>query len=176
MIEFKAENKPKIAVLLDNRVEVTFVTDRTAIREFDGLRDKELTVTVKEYKAKRSLSQNAYLWVLLNEIAKKVNRSKEQVYREFVKDFGVFEILPIRNEAVESFKFKWSKNGLGWITEDLGESKMKGFTKLVAYYGSSTYNREEMRRLIDAVVTECQDLGIQTMSLADIDLLQNENE
>lgn len=176
MIEFKAENKPKIAVLLDNRVEVTFTTDRTAIREFDGLRDKELTVTVKEYKPKRSLSQNAYLWVLLNEIAKKVNRSKEQVYREFVKDFGVFEILPIRNEAVESFKFKWGKNGLGWITEDLGESKMKGFTKLVAYYGSSTYNREEMRRLIDAVVTECQDLGIQTMSLADIDLLQNDNE
>jgi hypothetical protein len=33
-----------------------------------------------------------------------------------------------------------------------------------------------MRRLIDAVVTECQDLGIQTMSLADIDLLQNDNE
>lgn len=176
MIEFKAENKPKIAVLLDNRVEITFTTDRTAIREFDGLKDKELTVAVKEYKAKRSLSQNAYLWVLLNEIAKKVGRSKETVYREFVKDYGTFEILPIRNDAVESFKFKWSKNGLGWITEDLGESKMKGFTKLVAYYGSSTYNREEMRRLIDAVVTECQDLGIQTMSLADIDLLQNDNE
>lgn len=176
MIEFKAENKPKIAVLLDNRVEVTFVTDRTAIREFDGLKDKELTVTVKEFKPKRSLSQNAYLWVLLNEIAKKVNRSKEAVYREFVRDYGTFEILPIRNEAVESFKFKWSKNGLGWITEDLGESKMKGFTKVIAYYGSSTYNKEEMRRLIDAVVAECQDLGIQTMSLADIDLLQNDNE
>lgn len=176
MIEFKAENKPRIAVLLDNRVEVTFTTDRTAIREFDGMSDKELTVSVKEYKPKRSLSQNAYLWVLLNEIAKKVNRSKEAVYREFVKDYGVFEILPIRNEAVENFKFKWGKNGLGWITEDLGESKMKGFTKVIAYYGSSTYNRTEMQRLIDAVVSECQDLGIQTMSLADIALLQNDNE
>ena len=176
MIEFKAENKPRIAVLLDNRVEVTFTTDRTAIREFDGMKDKELAVTVKEYKAKRSLSQNDYLWLLLEKIARKVNRSKVDVYREFVRDYGTFEILPIRNEAVESFKFKWGKNGLGWITEDIGESKMKGFTKLIAYYGSSTYNREEMRRLIDAVVTECQDLGIQTMNLADIDLLQNDNK
>lgn len=176
MIEFKAENKPRIAVLLDNRVEVTFTTDRTAIAEFDGMKDKELMVSVKEYKPRRSLSQNAYLWVLLNEIGKKVNRSKEAVYRDFVRDYGVFEILPIRNEAVENFKFKWGKNGLGWITEDLGESKMKGFTKLIAYYGSSTYNREEMRRLIDAVVSDCQDLGIQTMSLADIALLQNDNE
>lgn len=171
MIEFKAENKPKIAVLLDGRVEVAFFTDRTAISGLESLNGNDLTVSVKEYRPKRSLSQNSYLWVLLNEIAKKVDRSKEDVYREFVKDYGVFEILPIRNEAVESFKYKWGKNGLGWITEDIGESKMKGYTKLIAYYGSSTYNKEEMRRLIDAVVTECEELGIQTMSLADIALL-----
>lgn len=176
MIEFKAEPKPKIAVLLNNQVEITFTTQKSVIKAFEGLKDKELTITVKEFRKKRSLSQNAYLWVLLDELGKKVNRSKEDIYKHFVKDYGVFEILPLRNDAVEGFKTKWGKNGLGWFTEDLGESKLQGYTKLIAYYGSSTYNTEEMSRLVDAVVTECEAQGISTMALKDIMLLQNEND
>lgn len=176
MIEFKAQQKPKIAVLLNNQVEITFTTEKSVIRAFDNLRDKELSITVKEFSKKRSLSQNSYLWVLLDEIGKKVDRSKEDVYKTFIKDYGVFEVLPIRNEAVEAFKRKWSTGGLGWFTEDLGESKLDGFTKLIAYYGSSTYTSEEMKRLIDAVVNECHDLGINTMTLCEIMLLQNIND
>ena len=176
MIEFKTPNKPKIAILLNNQIEVTFTTSKALIKDFEALNDTELSVTVKKYSKKRSLSQNAYLWVLLNEIAIKVNRSKEDVYKSFIKDYGVFEVLPLKNDAVETFKTKWGKNGLGWFTEDLGESKLKGFTKLIAYYGSSTYTSEEMRRLIDAVVYECEALGINTMSLSDIMLLTNDND
>lgn len=176
MIEFRAENKPKLAVLLDGQVEITFTTQKSVLRAFDGLNDKPLTITVKEFRKKRSLSQNAYLWVLLDELAKKLNRSKEDVYKDFVKDYGVFEVLPLRNDAVESFTTKWGKNGLGWFCEDLGESKLNGYTKLIAYYGSSTYNTQEMTRLIDAVVTECQEYGINTMTLSDIMLLANDND
>lgn len=176
MVEFRAEQKPKIALLLDNRVEVTFTTTKSVLRQFEELKDRELTVTVKEYRQKRSLSQNAYLWVLLDKLAQKLNQSKTEVYKNFVRDYGVFEILPLRNDAVESFKAKWGKNGLGWFTEDLGESKLKGYTKLIAYYGSSTYNTQEMTRLIDAVVTECKEFGIDTWALSDIMLLANDND
>ena len=176
MIEFRAENKPKIAVLIDGKVEITFITSKSVLRAFDSLQDKPLTVTIKEFRQKRSLSQNSYLWVLLDKLAEKVNRSKEDIYRIFVKDYGVFEILPIRNDAVERFKTNWSKNGLGWFTEDLGESKLNGYTKLIAYYGSSTYNSKEMARLIDAVIQDCEEQGIQTMPLSEIMLLQNDND
>lgn len=176
MIEFKAENKPKIAILLDNKVEVTFTAQRSVIKELEGLKDKELMVSVKEFREKRSLSQNSYLWVLLDKIAVKVGRSKEDVYKTFIKDYGLFEVLPLRNDAVEAFRYKWGKNGLGWFTEDLGESKLKGYTRIFAYYGSSTYNSAEMGRLIDAVINECEDLGISTMTLSEIMLLQNDND
>lgn len=175
MVEFKAEKCPKIAVLLDNRVEVTFTTTKSVLRAFEGLKDRDLTITVKEYRQKRSLSQNAYLWVLLDQLGQKLNQSKEEVYKSFVRDYGVFEILPIKNEAVASFKAKWAK-GLGWFCEDLGESKLQGYTKLIAYYGSSTYNTAEMTRLIEAVVTECRDHGIDTWVLGDIMLLANDND
>lgn len=176
MIDFKAESKPKIAILLNGQIEITFTAQKSVLRAFDGLTDKPLSVTVKEHREKRSLSQNAYFWILLDKLGQKVDRSKEDIYKDYVKDYGVFEVLPIRNEAVERFKRNWSKNGLGWFTEDLGESKINGYTKLIAYYGSSTYNTAEMRRLIDAVIMDCEAVGIITMPLSDIMLLQNEND
>ena len=176
MIEFRAENKPKIAVLLDGRIEITFNAPKSVLREFDGLTDKPLTVTIKEFRQKRSLSQNSYLWLLLDKLAEKVNRSKEDIYKIYVKDYGVFEVLPIRNEAVDRFITNWSKNGLGWFCEDLGESKLNGYTKLIAYYGSSTYNTAEMKRLIDAVIQDCEEQGIQTMPLNEFMLLRNDND
>ena len=176
MIEFKALNKPRVAILLNNQVEVTFTCNRSVVRQIEDLGDKELNVVVKEYREKRSLSQNAYFWKLVNEIAIKLDRSKEAVYRSYIKDYGLFEFLPIRNDAVNAFMNKWSKNGLGWFCEDLGESKLNGYTKLAAYYGSSTYNTQEMKRLIDAVIYDCEELGISTMPLSEIMLLKNDND
>lgn len=176
MIEFKAEKKPRIALLTNGQIEITFNAPKSALRAFDGLEDKPLTVTVKEFRQKRSLSQNSYLWLLLDRLAEKLNRSKEDIYKIYVRDYGAFEILPIRNDAVEDFKKKWGKNGLGWFTEDLGESKLNGYTKLIAYYGSSTYNSKEMTRLIGAVIQDCEEQGIQTMPLSEIMLLQNDND
>lgn len=176
MIEFRTK-KPEFKFLVNGKVEISFTTDKSILKQFNDVKDdKELTVQVKEYRQKRSLSQNSYMWVLLDEIAKAVNRSKEDIYKELVKDYGVFEILPLKDDAVKRFNHNWSKNGLGWFTEIIGKSKLKGYTNLIAYYGSSTYDTQEMNRLLDAVVNECQELGIQTMTLSEIMLLKNDNE
>lgn len=175
MIEFKT-NKPEFKFLMNGRVEISFITEKSILRQLEGLKDDiELSVQVKEYRKKRSLSQNAYMWVLLDEIGKAVNRSKEDIYRELVKDYGVFEIIPLKDEAVKRFNHNWAKNGLGWFTDVLGKSKLKGYTNLIVYYGSSTYDTKEMTRLLDAVINECQELGINTMTLSEIMLLQNDN-
>ena len=173
MIEFRAETKPRITLSLDGQAEITFTAPKSVVRVLDELNDKPYAVTVKEY---RTLSQNSYLWVLLDKLAAKVNRSKEDIYKIYIKDYGVFEVLPIRNEAAERFITLWQARGLGWVCEDLGESKLNGYTKLIAYYGSSSYNTQEMARLIDAVIQDCKAQGIQTMTLRDIMLLQNDND
>ena len=176
MIEFKT-NKPEFKFLVNGKVEITFTCDKSILRQFESLKDDiDLTVQVKEYRQKRSLSQNAYMWVLLDEIAKAVNRSKEDVYRELVKDYGVFEIIPLKDEAVKRFNHNWAKNGLGWFTDILGKSKLKGYTNIIVYYGSSTYDTKEMTRLLDAVINECQELEIPTMTLSEIMLLKNDND
>ena len=176
MIEFRAK-KPDIKILLSGKVEILFNADKSILKQFEGLKeDIDLTVQVKEYRQKRSLSQNAYMWVLLDEIAKVVNNTKENIYKDLVKDYGVFEILPLKDEAVKRFTHNWNKNGLGWFTDILGTSKLKGYTNIIAYYGSSTYDTKEMARLLDAVVTECEELGIPTMTAEEIALLKNDND
>lgn len=90
--------------------------------------NKDKQYEVKEYKKKRSLDSNAYAWVLLGELQDKLHIPKEDIYRDLIKNIGSYEILPVKNEAVEKFRQAWSKNGIGWITETM-KSKLERFYK-----------------------------------------------
>lgn len=175
-MEFKAEANPRISLTLDGFAEITFKTTRGALPSLEDLKDKDLLVKVSSFSKRRSLSQNAYMWVLLGEIADCLKLSKEEVYKNYIKDYGKYEVLPIKNEAVETFIKIWKGHGLGWVAEELRESKLSGYTNVIAYYGSSTYSSEDMTKLIEPIIRECEELGINTMSMADIMLLKNEND
>ena len=54
--------------------------------------------------------------MLLDELGKKLQMSKEDVYKKYISDYGVFEIIPIKNEAVDRFVKSWCNNGLGIIS------------------------------------------------------------
>lgn len=46
--------------------------------------------------------------------------------------------------------------------DDLGDSKIPGCINLRLFYGSSHYDTAQMSRLIDVVIKECEEQGIQT--------------
>jgi len=116
---------------------------------------------IKEHRQRRSLDANGYLWVLISKIGQVIGVPKEDIYRDLIKGVGVYEVVPIKNEAVNKFCEAWHKNGLGWITETT-KSKLEGYTNVLAYYGSSEYDTKEMSRLIDGIVQECRALEIET--------------
>ena len=132
--------------------------------------DKTKKYEVKEYKEKRSLDANAFTWCLLEKLQDKLHIPKEEIYRDLIKNIGSYEVVPIRDEAVDRFRQAWSKNGLGWITETT-KSKLKGYTNVLAYYGTSIYNKSEMSRFIDLLVQECEQLDIEVKSQAEINSL-----
>ena len=57
--------------------------------------DSETVFDIKEHKEKRSLNANAYMWVLINEIANKVRLSKEEVYLNMLKSYGQSTIVSL---------------------------------------------------------------------------------
>lgn len=83
---------------------------------------------VKEHKEKRSLDSNAYCWVLLGKLQNELHIPKEDIYRDLIKNIGSYEIVPVKDEAVERFKEAWSSRGLGWITDTM-KSKLERFYK-----------------------------------------------
>lgn len=127
----------------------------------------ELDLTIKPYKPKRSLSANAYMWVLVGKLADATGISSTDIYRNTVKQLGISQLIVINAAAVPTFKRIWEQHGLGWFVDDVDEDT-GGSVILRAYYGSSTYNRKQMAALIDLVVQDCEQLGIETLSPAEL--------
>lgn len=133
--------------------------------EIEGIDpSKDYEVSIKPKMRRRSLDANAYLWVLIGKLGEKLKKSDIEIYMEQLKDNGVFEIIPIRTDAMARWIAIWGSKGIGWVCDDLGECRnTPGYHNVKCYYGSSTYNTKEMARLIDSVVTECKEQGIETL-------------
>lgn len=165
MIEFKTSEAPEIMFTASGELKVILTAPRIYAKQFDSLpKGKDLAVQIKEYRKRRSIDANNYFWVLCDEVAKAIGSTKEEIYRQKIKECGVFEILPIKSEAVDEFVSRFSKNGLGWFAESMDASKLEGYQRVMVYFGSSTYNTAEMSRIIESVVADCKELGIPTLT------------
>jgi hypothetical protein len=128
---------------------------------------KRVTVTIK--REGRSRDANSALWHLIGEMSAKLRTTKQELYRELLKRYGVFTHLVVKREAVESLTKLWN----GAIVE-LGEIPMRNDQvgiQLQCYYGSSTYDTKQFSRLLDGAISEAEEMGIYLISAKDRDLL-----
>ena len=153
-IDFKT-GKPQLLLEVNERNDFELLVDE--MREKD-----KLSIEIKPHRERRSLNANAYAWVLMDKLASKIGEAKENIYREYIKNIGGnSETVCVQNKAVERLCEGWRKNGIGWQTE-VFPSKIEGCTNVILYYGSSTYDTSQMSRLIDLIVFDCKENGIQT--------------
>lgn len=138
----------------------------TLIQHIQTLPEQAYSLELKRYYPKRSLDANAYAWVLINRIAGIMALDPEEVYRQAIqKCGGNIEYMAVKNEAVESFKRIWGKQGLGWMVRELGPCKnVPGCTTLACYYGSSAFDAKQMHNLIENLVQDAEALEIETMT------------
>ena len=159
----------EMSVNSDGTQNIT-VTVQADFREmFDELYPYDIDIEIKKHSKRRSMDSNNLAWLLIDKIAEHEHKPKSEVYQEAIKEIGgVSDVVCVKNEAVEALRKGWSHKGLGWQT--LCEpSKLPGCTNVTVYYGSSIYNTRQMSELINNLVLLCNDLGIPTMSQADID-------
>ena len=159
----------------DGRIELVFsptkgetVKARRVIAELqkpprNGLQvaNTPYSLNISRRKAKRSINANAYMWVLCDKIAEKLKTTKDEVYRKYIGEVGVFRDLSISDDAVDTFIKAWGMHGVGWIAEKLDYGEIKGYSTVRAYYGSSVYSSKQMSRLIDMVVEDAKEMGIE---------------
>ena len=148
-IRFTEEGKAVITFELNERM--------AALQMVDELYGKEkLSLSVDEYKEKRSRNANNYAWKLITEIGNKLRMSKDDVYLLMLKRYGQSEMVSVL-AGVPFGKFVK-------YFDEVGESELKGklFKHYRVYQGSSEFDKQQMSIFIDGIVSEAKDLGIPT--------------
>lgn len=142
------------------------IGDSKEIIDYLWNQDKDKLFEIKEYKHKRSLSQNAYAWKLINELANKIGITKEDMYLKMLKDYGQSEIISMISNINPKGYFKYY--------EELGKGIVnnKEFTHYRIYKGSSEYDTLEMKYLLDGIIHECENVGIPTLTAAEIERMK----
>lgn len=138
-----------------------------ALAKRSKMTDIDLSLQVLKWVNQRSTQANAYFWELCDKLADELTREsngktfyfKTDLYKKYISEAGLWRDVEIRNNAVDTLLYSWSLQGVGWYGEVV--DKTDTMTTIRLYYGSSCYNANQMSRLIDCVVQDCQAVGIE---------------
>jgi predicted RNA methylase len=126
------------------------------------LEEKDYKVEITELKSKRSLQQNKYMWKYIHEVAKKQGMDDDEVYCQLIEMANIeAEYLTIIPEAMQRLKERGLFRVLK-IAEERISSKGVKTLMVKGYYGTSTFNTQEMSDFIDRLLDYCQHVGVDT--------------
>lgn len=140
-----------------NKLIVSFEID-TIPNDMRALMDCRLDITADKHRNKRSKNANALLWKCLSDIAASLKTDKWAVYLEMLKRYGEFTYICVKPAAVENLKKQWRE------CEEIGSIDINGrpAVQMLCYYGSHTYDTKQFARLLDGVISEMSEMGLET--------------
>lgn len=127
-------------------------------KRIDQLTKDTYQFEIKKPKSKRSLQQNALLWVLIHQIAEELSQDDMEVYISLLEEANAkFEYLlglpTIEEELKRNFR----------AVKVVRPQEYQGKEMLVykCFIGSSKFDTKEMTILIDKALEWCANLDIQ---------------
>jgi len=157
--------------LMDNQEKIK------AHKFISELKNRMHEAVLKVYRNKRSLNANAYAWVLMGKLAAELNITTTEIYREYIRNIGDnFEVLSVPDDAVERWISIWESRGLGWVCDNLGPDIIPGHQSILTYYGSSVYDTKQMSNLLELIIADCKEQGIEHLPPEELERMKNEWE
>ena len=151
-----------------DKLLLTFsVNELSAANEVSNIQSCEkLSIKAVKYREKRSLDANALLWACLSDIANAMTppADKWDVYLIMLKRYGKFTYICVKPNVVEAVKAQWRE------CEVVGEVNINGqkAVQMLCYFGSSTYDTKEFSRLLDGVISEMKEMGLEAPASEDM--------
>lgn len=139
---------------------------------------------LKEHRAKRSLNQNSYYWALLAKVAEKSSISRNRCHNEMLASYGQDEYVDDRivyvtipdNEKAEREAMEAETYHLRPTSSVMDGNDGMIYRVWVMLRGSHTYNTAEMRRLLEGIIDEAKQLGIETLPEEELEMLYAQAE
>lgn len=120
--------------------------------------DRDKTFEVKVLRPRRTLTQNAYYWVLNDKLASALRLSREETHWHLLKSYAPCVVMTVLEDVPLGDYFRYSEV---FAHGELGGRRYK---HVRIYKGSSHMDRAEFARLLDGTIDECEQQGIQTMT------------
>lgn len=135
---------------------------------------------IKKHMKKRTLSQNNYYWQLCGQIADALRHPKEQVHNEMLRSYGQVDriagrliTVPIPDtEKAEQEVLRSMKYHLKPTSQVRSGAEGVLYRTYVMLKGSHDMDTEEMSILVDGIVQEAQQLGIETLTPAELEAMR----
>lgn len=121
---------------------------------------------IKERKRKRTLTQNAYYWAMLNQLGRVLRIPTSELHFRMLKEHAPFEVVSVRSDIDVSGYFRY------YETLGTGCANGQEFTHYRIYKGSSRMDSSEFSRLIDGAREECEAQGISVLTREEISRLK----
>ena len=121
---------------------------------------------IKEHRERRSLTQNAYYWAMLNKLAAKLGMGDGELHFHMLREYGVCDVFSVLEDVPFRSYFRYS--------EKIGEGEVNGkkFNHIKVYKGSSKMDSKEFTRLVDGMRQECELQGIDVKTPEEIAALE----
>lgn len=128
-------------------------------------RDKIWDLTEHKENKKRSLDSNAYFHVLCDKLRQKLNISMARCKNHLIADYGQIEYIDeepmiYKTNAPEDYMMELETIHTKCVKVSEENGHPIFFYRI--YRGTSTYNTEEMAKLIKGTVEECKAQDIET--------------
>lgn len=161
---------------------VAFEVDADISGQIESMADRELRITAKRWREKRSLDANAYHWTLIGKLADAMRVSKAYMHNMMLRKYGqdeviggklVYVVLPDTHDG-ERIAEEADTYHIRPTSEVKFDQEGIPFRTYIMMRGSRTYDSAEMARLIDGVVQECKEVGIETATPDEIERMKQE--
>ena len=117
---------------------------------------------VKVHKEQRNKKQNDKYWKLLNELAKKLKKGWREIHFDMLKNYSVtYEILAPEDVEIRGIEYYEKKSTI--------IKNGKKFTVYHVYTASHELKTDEFAILLDGLIQEAQQQGIDTRSSEEIE-------
>lgn len=150
-------------VLTDgNKAIVSFTIPSYQSSYIKGLADELYSIEIKKPKSRKTLQQNDFAWVLIHEIARKIDLypNPEKVYMDIIKLANIKAFcgrFENNEKCINEFKKIFR---VVHIVQERVEVNGVETVWLELYPGMSKFDKEEMQRFIDVLLNYASEVGI----------------
>ena len=186
----KITQPPRLSYDKNRDIELTFLFPKSCEHDILKAMDKftqlalsgktKLSLIVKQFREKRTITQNAYYWKLLEELKNVLRIGDDEAHVLMLQRYGQIAEDENGNKIIFSLMSHIAPVGILKYSKELGKKTLNvdgkdvEFTHYKALKGSSEMSTLEMSILIDGLISECKEVGIETDTPEELERLKGE--